>query len=438
MPNFFRAHWTFMLIYILLSAVILSGIRQVPFHPDESTNLYLSQDLDIFLTNPTLLTYDERKEDDHQQRYRLIDAPLTRYLLGTGRSIMGIAALENDWEWSKTWEENLQNSAMPSDDLLYAGRLVMTLFLLLSIVLIYIIGFKIDGRTSGLAAAFLLGLSALSLLHGRRAMAEGALLFGTTLFILSLLYSTKLPWFVGLSMAVIFNSKHSTIPLFFVGLLAVSWFSENITKVRYEILRNIFLYIGIFLLITLALNPVFWHQPIEALQTALFERQKLLTQQVYDTQTTQPNRLVENYGLRTLALFANLYIMPPSIAEVGNYLENTAASEQNYSSNPINTLFRGFWGGALLMTLTLLGIILAGIQSQKSLSHQKKIITLLLFATVLQFFGLIMYVPLPWQRYVIPLVPFICLWVALGIKFSINIIFDQYLEYRLKRNRGTQ
>jgi hypothetical protein len=269
-------------------------------------------------------------------------------------------------------------------------------------------------------------------------MAEGVLLFGITLFIFGLLYGTKLPWLVGLGMAVAFNTKHSTIPLFFASLLAVSWFSVNLTNLRYKIFRNITLYTGIFLLITIALNPVFWHQPIKALQAAIFERQRLITQQVDDTQTTQSNRLVENYGLRTAAIFANLYIMPPSVAEVGNYLNNTAESEQNYLSNPINTLFRGILGGALLMLLTLLGIILAGIQSQKSLSNQKKIITLLLFATVLQFFGLVIFVPLPWQRYVIPLVPFICLWAALGIGISIDVIFDQFLKVHLKQNRGTQ
>jgi 4-amino-4-deoxy-L-arabinose transferase-like glycosyltransferase len=437
MRKFISVHWVFIFSFILLTVFLFSGRSEIPFHPDESTHLYMSQDIDLYLRNRAQLFFNIQNDDDSRQRYRLIDAPLTRYILGVGRSIMGLSPLESDWDWSRTWAENIQSNAMPSNNLLQAGRTSMTLLLLLSTILIYFVGFHIGGQSCGLAAAVLLGFNALALIHGRRAMSEGALIFGITLFLFSLINSTKLPWLTGLGMALAFNTKHSTIPLIVVGLLAVSWVEENSTNLKSKVIRNVALYLGIFLLITIALNPVFWHQPINALQSAIFERQQLLNQQVNDTQMIMPDRVLDDYVKRTAALIANLFILPPSVADVGNYTENTASSELKYLSNPLNNLLRGTLGGGIVMLLTLFGISLAGIHTRTLSSNNKKTMILLLLATILQGFGLLIFVPLPWQRYVIPLVPFISLWAACGLGYLINASSDQIQKMRFKTNRGT-
>ena len=41
---------------------------------------------------------------------------------------------------------------------------------------------------------------------------------------------------------------------------------------------------------------------------------------------------------------------------------------------------------------------------------------LLLAATILQTLTLLAFVPLPWQRYYLPVVPYACLWAAVGIE----------------------
>ena len=422
MRKFISIHWAFILLFFLLSILLSQGINNIPFHPDESTYLYMSGDLDIYLRNPFSLSFDIQEDDDPRQRYRLIDPPLTRYVLGISRIIVRTPAIENDWDWSKTWEENLKNQAMPSKTMLHTGRVALTIFLLLSIVLLYFIGFYISGRISGFAAAVFLGLNALALLHGRRAMAEGILIFGITLFLISLIYSTKLPWLTGIGMAIALNSKHSTFLLFFVGLIAVCWLTEKTSNLRLKIIRNLSLYAGSFLLITIVLNPVFWNRPLKALQVAMFKRQQLLTQQVDDMQLLMPDRVLDSFGKKSVALIANLFILPPSVADVGNYIDNTTDSEELYLSNPLNNLFRGFIGGGISMILTLLGITLAGNQILALSPNKRKIIILFLLATVIQTFGLIIFVPIPWQRYVIPLVPFICIWAGYGLGYTITLL----------------
>ena len=90
----------------------------------------MSWDLDIYLSNPLELSFDIHDENDPRQRYRLIDPPLARYLLGISRKIAHIPTIENDWDWSKTWDENLLNQALPNITLLYTGRMMLTIFLL--------------------------------------------------------------------------------------------------------------------------------------------------------------------------------------------------------------------------------------------------------------------------------------------------------------------
>lgn len=131
---------------------------------------------------------------------------------------------------------------------------------------------------------------------------------------------------------------------------------------------------------------------------------------------------------KTAAFLANLFILPPSVAEVGNYLENTAESEQTYFSKPWNNLFRGFTGGGLILMLVILGMTLSGYQVQSQSIESARIIILFLLTTFLQTIGLFIFISLPWQRYVIPLVPLISLWAGLGLGYTLNTFIKRINE----------
>jgi hypothetical protein len=418
MRKFISFHWVFILVLLLLTIFLIQGIDTIPFHPDESTYLYMSGDMDIYLSNPLKLSFNLQNLDDPRQRYRLIDPPMSRYVLGLSRVLTRTPPLINDWQWSKTWEENLSNQALPSEALLHTGRIALTFFLLMSIILLYFIGLYLNGRTVGLAAAVLLGLNALALIHGRRAMAEGVLIFGITLFLFSLIHSSKHPWLAGLGMAIAFNAKHSSLLLLPVGLIAVCWLQANTGQFRTRIITNISIYLGTFILITLAMNPVFWNQPFTAIKTALDERQELLIRQVSDTLDEMPEKVLDDQGKRVVALLANLYILSPSVADVGNYLDYTAEREERYFSYFGHNLFRGFISGGLMLVLTIYGMITAGLHLSTQSSEIKRITILILLATFFQTLGLLIFIPLPTQRYVIPLVPLACIWIG----FSVGIL----------------
>jgi len=195
--------WIFFLI--ILSGSIYSYfkyIRLVPFHPDESTNLYMSSDFDLLWSNPRAMFWDINNENDAKQIYRKLDPPLTRYLLGAGRTIAGLPALTADWDWGESWEQNDGDGAFPSKELLAAGRWSVALLLPFSLILLYLIGKHIDGHLTGALAVIFLITNSLMMLHTRRAMAEGILVFAVCFAIWSFMLGNKYPWLAGIGMAL--------------------------------------------------------------------------------------------------------------------------------------------------------------------------------------------------------------------------------------------
>ena len=225
MRKVFSAHWFFILTLLMLSIFYISGVSKVPFHPDESTLIFMSADFEHLFSDPLSMSWKAGDPIPDTVRYRMIDAPITRYLLGFGRSINKITAPQVDWDWSATWEENEIAGALPDERLLLTERLVIASFFPLTILLLYLIGLKLDGRLLGILIVLLFSLNPLILLHTRRAMAEGVLIFGLVLTMYTSLKYAKYPFLVGLTAALAFNAKHSAFVLIPIGLLAVCWSS---------------------------------------------------------------------------------------------------------------------------------------------------------------------------------------------------------------------
>lgn len=414
---------------VMYSLYIFWGAELVPFHPDESTQLYMSSDFDLLLDNPGAMVWHLEQDDDPRQRYRQLDAPLTRYLLGFGRSLAGIPALPVDWDWSKTWEENQAQGALPDSALSLVSRLTISLLLPFSLIFMYQTGKTISTAWTGLVAALLLGFHALILLHARRAMAEGALILGLTLSLWGFLQGDRRPWLAALGLALAFNAKQSALALLPVGMLAVVWLpdkaepvadqfyptSKNHPKIRSRQAANLAQFLIIFLIITYLLNPFLWRSPIQALQSAWADRQDLLQRQLSDAARLAPGQALQTPGDRSVALLANLYLLPPAFFEVGNYQAQTAAAEKKYLSVPGHNLLRGLVGGGVLIILTLFGIIFSAFRIKKYRPERRRLFVLLLLATASLLTGFLITVPLPWQRYVLPLVPLVCLWSAVPV-----------------------
>ena len=67
---------------LIVSLVYLAGVSSVPFHPDESTYIYMSSDFETFFRQPSEVFWQPEKSDELRQHYRLLDPPVLRTWIG--------------------------------------------------------------------------------------------------------------------------------------------------------------------------------------------------------------------------------------------------------------------------------------------------------------------------------------------------------------------
>jgi hypothetical protein len=237
-------------------------------------------------------------------------------------------------------------------------------------------------------------------------MMEAALLLAVC-FALWTMLSGRRAWLVGLALALAFNAKQSAIVLLPAALLAAGWRDRRArtqpgedgsiragsplpsNKLYRSILFDWAAALGVFVLLTAALNPVFWRQPLPALQEALDRRRILAAEQAADAARLAPEKQMDGYIERTAALLINLYIVPPAFAEYGNYARETASSETVYRSTPGHALLRGLAGGALLLGLTLLGLALSTLDYLRADPSRRRALALAWVATAATTAGLV-------------------------------------------------
>lgn len=396
----------------LASLMYFIGLPKVPFHPDEATYIYMSDDFSTLFKNPSQMIWRSGAEIDLRMHYRLIDAPLTRYLVGIFRSAFKSEPLKSDWNWGLSWEQNVQNGAMPTQEQLLISRFSTAIFFPFCLLLIFLLGRKLGGLAAGWVSLIVFAGNALILLHTRRAMAEGPVVF---FILLSLWFILRFPnqvWWSAFPLALAFNAKYSPAPLVLVGVVAI--LTSTRQRKWYEVLEELGLFALIFLLITFLLNPFLWADPIGAVLTGLSQRQELVSGQVSAITAVRPDLALPHWWDRLQVQAVQLFFAPLAIQDVGNYTRELQGASTSYLSNPIHTLLRGIPGGAALLFLSMVGLgrnLLLSIRYNPARRSQ----ILFLSAAAAQWLGLILLVPLPFQRYIMPLVPFVCGWIGLGV-----------------------
>jgi hypothetical protein len=121
------------------------------------------------------------------------------------------------------------------------------------------------------------------------------------------------------------------------------------------------------------------------------------------------------------AVLAQLYFTTPAIADVANYISQTRSAEVLYLSNQLNHIFRDLLGGAILLFLTLSGLAysILHIAKSKGLSRELSLLTL---AGLGQFLALGLVVSLPFQRYCLPMVPYLCIWSGMALDQIVELV----------------
>lgn len=419
--NYFLPSISIIVAVIVLSIAYFAGLSSVPFHPDESTQIFMSRDIDQFLQQPSQFFWSAGKSEDLWHIYHLLDAPMTRYLIGLGRKINhNIQPLPSDWNWSASWEENQKAGAIPDFRLLLTSRVSTSIFFPFSCLLIFLIGMKLGGKKTGWLAMLLFAGNSLVLIHSRRAMAESVLIFFVLLTIFLIIKSPPNSWILGISTALAFNSKQSAIVLFIWGFICLLLFNTKAVNWKAGLIKTVQFSLT-FLCLTFILNPFLWKSPLKAAAAALNARQALVEAQVHTFYQGSPDQVLSYSGERLVGIIANLYIAPPQIAEVGNYIQDTQKSANQYLSNPFNHLFTGFLGGGILLFLSLVGFSLLCLRSIKNNGEEYNSPALLCIGSLLQIIFNLAFIPLSFQRYVIPLVPFVCIFSAYSLMQVIRI-----------------
>ncbi len=410
--------WAPALGLVLLTGYQLWGAGWVPFHPDESSLLFQSRDFEAIFRSPGSLAWSADREPDPELSYRLLNAPLSKYVLGLGRSLAGVDGSEVsvDWNWSQDWKANLEAGGFPAPTALLAGRIASSGLLPFAALFLYLCGKQLGGPWVGGLAAALLGLNALVLVHGRRAMAEGTLIFAICFALWSMLEPRRRPWLSGLGIGLALGAKHSALALLPVGMLAMLWGAGPPQAIRQQ-LRSVGIFMLVLLVFTLALNPVVWSEPVSALKE-MFQVRKSLVQDQVQTQAIaeQLAIAVPLRGIDRLAvLIAHLFLAPPQFDEIGNYRAELVSSVARYLAIPAHALFRGRALGSVSLGLTLAGLAFGLATLRTGSRSAGRTAALLLISTAALALTLYLGIPLPYQRYYVPLVPLVCLWTAFAI-----------------------
>jgi 4-amino-4-deoxy-L-arabinose transferase-like glycosyltransferase len=208
----------------------------------------------------------------------------------------------------------------------------------------------------GIVTVLIFSINPLILLHTRRAMAEGVLVFGLVLTLYAFVKAEKYPLLAGLAIAVAFNAKHSAVVLLPIGLFAVCWRVNSNSGNNSSLVSNVFQYLVGFFLLTALLNPFLWRSPISAAQEAINQRQNLLARQRADFTRLSPAQVLENPVERIAVLVTQLFMAPPIFSEVSNYRDQTLLAEEEYLRTPGNHLLRNSLSGGFILGFVLLGL----------------------------------------------------------------------------------
>ncbi len=414
----------------LVSALALKDVDRVPFHPDESTYIYMSRDLELLVQDGMSLAWQPDATLTAETRYRLIDAPLARYIIGVARWLFNVPSLPADWDWGKSWEENQAMGALPSSELLKLARQALTSLLPLSLLFLYLTVKKVFHPITTMAIILLMGSHALILVHARRSMAEGALLLGLTFTLWSFTWIDKHPGLAGLAMAVAINAKHSSLALLPIGLLTIIFYPSDGKSKTLQRVRNALVYLVVVLGVTFALNPIYWKHPFQAALASLEARKELLTRQTLVTENFAPEGVADTLDKRFLVLIANLFIQPPYFYEVGNYAADLQVQIDAYIRHPYHRVCRDLFCGGFSFALASFGFLMANPQMHHI--NKRAYLLRLWWSTFAMAVFILATIPLPWQRYVLPMIPFAIIWMAYGAEHIIRAV----LLYHASRKKA--
>lgn len=402
----------------LLTLYILAGAAIVPFHGDESTQIFMGRD---YYHGLAKIAHDDSSGiPATERRLRLINGVVAKTIYGwiAASSDIPLEKLNEQWDWEADYGYNRDASHIPADDLLHKGRLASALQLALAVWVFFGFARLTMGRPTAWLASGLFALHPAVLLNGRRAMMEGSHLLGMMLILLAaawLLQQRKWPACLALGCAIglAVAAKHPNV--FVAALVFFACFSFDLAQTMRK--RRGMARVGGRLLMTCltallvfyALNPGWWLAPLSTARTAWRMRAHLLR-----------NQTAIFGGYASAAEQADGFFRFVFAGET-QYFEDPAWADYDVIHAQIKTYqgsgLAGFGldGSGLGGWLVLLMTIGGGLHFVRNKRIRREY-RWLIMVWGLGLMALIFVVtPLPWGRYYLPLIPFVTSLAAYGL-----------------------
>ncbi|MCY4537398.1 MAG: phospholipid carrier-dependent glycosyltransferase [Chloroflexi bacterium] len=410
--------WIDIFCLLLLAAYVLAGASLVPFHGDESTQMFMGRDSYYLFQDGDLskILYDSAwSSRPDEQHLRLINGTVTKTIHGFLSASAGMRRdeINGQWDWELDYAANRDLGHIPDAQLLQRARLASALQLAVSVALFYALIRMTIGRPVAIVASGLYALHPALLLNGRRAMMEGAHLLGMMLVLLSAAWLLRERGWIrfivlGICSGAAVAAKHPNA--FVVAMVFLACGSLFI----YEMLRfagparssqtrsiaGLILAGVIALLVFYLMNPAWWLAPFESGVEAFSLRVALFQDQV--ATYGGDDSLIERVRgfLRYIFVENNQYY---EVAQWADYSEITGQVRSYEASGLAGASIGGSAAGGLLnLALTIVG----GVQLLRSRDIEGEYRWLLVVLGGGIALITLAATPLPWLRYYLPVLPF--------------------------------
>lgn len=389
----------------LLMLYALLGVRDAPFHGDESTILYMANDWFILREQGvSALHYRTLPLNPLAQELRLVNGTLSPLSYGLMLETAGTArsALNGPWDWSADWWENQYFERFPRPEVLFIGRWTSALAFCLALALFFAAARLLIGAPEAFLAVLIVGLAPAALLNSRRAMFEGIALLSAALlwYAAARLVAGKASinaWMLlGAAGGLALSAKHTNLLLIAPIFIALLWYGRAYLS---RTLSKLALATGVMVAVFFALNPSWWSEPLRAPSEVLRLRSQLLSVQ---------NEL---FG-RPLALHERLEALIAFPFGAPQYFEDTRHAWREWLAESIQSYERGLQGVTWYAVAPLVyGLLALGALTLRRRRSGALIGVVLLGISI----ALLLMNTLMWQRYYLLLTFPLAMVTALGL-----------------------
>ncbi len=381
-------------------------LNNVPFHPDEATYLYMSDDIEKVIDAPSSLFYRQGQSIDLKTHYRLMDPPMVTWVIGAGRLLTGISPIENDWDWTISWQQNLQAGNMPTQQAILIGRLSILLLFPFTCLFLYRITKKLIHHWGGILAVLIFALNPLIVLHTRHSMPDGILIFLIMSVYILMFDDKKHNVLIPITIALAINSKQTAI--FMVPAYLIYFLWRNKGNKIFAWLKSAASYIIVPLLLTFLLNPVSWAEPIPTITAAINERAILMQGIDSFMQDNNPEKYNRTLPERFLSVTYHTFYESLALDDITNYRDDQQGSFDEYQNSIFHNHSRNLFMGTVNIIFVLTAILIQFLHwfKKRKSSQSNLILWLMIYSTfMVSIFGL-SFLSSIYQRYVIILLPF--------------------------------